>query len=314
MGRGTFDSKAWTSYAASSAATMSTKGVRGVYTRTAKEGLAAELDPREFQVRESRDSVEHPNSRALMIGIDVTGSMGILAETLAKKDLGVVAQNLYDKHVLPDVHVLCGAIGDAEAGDQAPCQMSQFEASYQPLTSQLEKIYVEGGGGGNQGESYTLFWLAAAAKTAIDCFEKRGQKGYLFTVGDEPPLETVTREQAKRVLGVDLQVGISSQDILTWVSRQYEVFHLIVAEGSYASTRPDRVRKDWNGLLGQRAIWLTDHKAMGEMIVSTIQLNEGADRDTVTHQWSGDTSLVVADGLRNLPAGRPGNQGGLVTL
>jgi hypothetical protein len=68
----------------------------------------------------------------------------------------------------------------------------------------------------------------------IDCFEKRGKKGYLFTVGDEPPLPFIGRESAKRVLGIDLQADMSSQDALALVERQYEVFHLIVAEGSDA--------------------------------------------------------------------------------
>ncbi|HAO33838.1 MAG TPA: hypothetical protein DCQ84_12920, partial [Candidatus Competibacteraceae bacterium] len=58
------------------------------------------------------------------------------------------------------------------------------------IARQLRRLWLEKGGGGNACESYTLPWYFAATHTAIDCFEKRGKKGYLFTVGDEePPLE-----------------------------------------------------------------------------------------------------------------------------
>ena len=32
-------------------------------------------------------------------------------------------------------------------------------------------------------------------KTSIDCFEKRGKKGYLFTIGDEQLPPTLTKAQ-----------------------------------------------------------------------------------------------------------------------
>jgi hypothetical protein len=73
------------------------------------------------------------------------------------------------------------------------------------------------------------------------------------------------------------------------------------------------VRRKWNELLGQRAQWLDDHTRMGEVIVSTIQLNEGADRDRVLGAWDGSTALTVAEATKDLVA-RPGASGGLVAL
>lgn len=66
------------------------------------------------------------------------------------------------------------------------CRSPGFEADIR-IARQLEKLWLEKGGGGNCCESYTLPWYFAALHTAIDWFEKRGQKGYLFTVGDELP-------------------------------------------------------------------------------------------------------------------------------
>ena len=86
------------------------------------------------------------------------------------------------------------AIGDAEC-DRAPLQVTQFEADIR-LADQLRELWIEGGGGGNRGESYHLPWAFAAMRTSTDCFERRGRKGYLFTIGDEPILPGISAPQS----------------------------------------------------------------------------------------------------------------------
>ena len=53
-------------------------------------------------------------------------------------------------------------------------------------------------------------------------------------------------------------------------------------------------------MLGQRVIMLSDHTKLGEVIVSAIEVNEGAIADDVIGSWDGSTSLVVKDAISGL--------------
>ena len=79
--------------------------------------------------------------------------MGSAAAEVAKK-LNEVMTKLYEK--VTDVEFLVMGIGDL-AYDSAPIQASQFESDVR-IAEQLDKIYFEGGGGGNAYESYTGVW------------------------------------------------------------------------------------------------------------------------------------------------------------
>ena len=55
--------------------------------------------------------------------------------------------------------------------------------------------------------------------------------------------------------------------------------------------------------MGQNAIWLEDYNNLSEVIVSTIQLNEGADKAEVLKSWSGATGMVVSRALDGVGTG-----------
>lgn len=273
--------------------------------------LKEEFDPAKITLRESRDSVANPNSNAIIIACDVTGSMGTLADNLVRKGIGTAFEEILKRQPVTDPHLMVMGVGDVRC-DSAPLQATQFEADIR-IAAQLEEIYIEHGGGGNSWESYNLPWYFAAQKTSIDCLEKRGKKGYLFTVGDEEVPEDLTREDVKRAMDMDLQMErLANRDLLTMVGRYYEVFHLMVEEGSHYKSQGDRVRRGWTELLGQRAIPLADHTKLSEVIVSTIEVCEGRDKAAVAASWGGDTSMVVARAVGNLNANltRPGSSKG----
>lgn len=249
-----------------------------------------DLDPKNFKYRESCDSPANPSSTPIILASDVTGSMGELAGIIARKGLGLIMSELYDKQPVSDPHILCAAVGDVTC-DRAPLQATQFEAEVAPLTAQLEKIYVESGGGGNRGESYNAAWYLAAFRTKCDAIIKNRRKGYIFTIGDEPPLLTLGRDDVKRHFGDDVQVDLTSQGLLDVLTPSWEVFHLRVNEypGSHEA---------WVKLLGQRVIPVSNWEMLAEVVVSTIRVCEGEDVADVVDSWSGDTSVVVADSLR----------------
>lgn len=260
-----------------------------------------DLDPKNIVVRESRDSETHPESNAIIIGLDVTGSMGIIADKMAREGLHTLVNEIIERKPVTDPHIMCMGIGDAEMGDSAPLQVTQFETDVTML-EQLTKIYLEHGGGGNYYESYILPWYFAALKTSIDCFEKRGKKGYLFTIGDEEPTPYLTPDDIERVLGErpESNKNIPFDTVFDMVSKYYNVFHIIVAEGSHYRVFPERTRDAWIEKLGQRAIVLKDYTKLAEVIVSTIQVCEGENADKVVNSWDGSTSVIIKDAIKNI--------------
>ncbi len=299
MGSARWDPSDWSAYATSTTG----KSTDAVF---ASRGIDKDLNPFGVTVRESRDSDLNPKSTAVIVGLDVTGSMGMIADALARKGLGTMVEEILARKPVSDPHLMCMGIGDV-LYDRAPLQVTQFEADIR-IARQLEKLWLEKGGGGNSCESYNLPWYFAAMHTAIDCFEKRGKKGYLFTVGDEEPPLDLSAAAVARFIG-DRTRDFDSRELLTLVERMYHVFHVIVEEGSHARHDPRGVRNRWTELLGQRVIGLSDHTQLAEVIVSAIEVNEGRDPDRVVNSWSGKTALVVQRAVGSLRPARTGNTG-----
>lgn len=289
-----WDSTSWDAYADAHVAGKSTDRI---FT---SRGMKDDYDPAKIALRESRDSAISPNSTAVSLFLDVTGSMGMLAEKMMRGDLNTTAKELQDRAPVPDPQIMIGAVGDAEY-DTAPLQLTQWESST-VLAKQTTELFLEGGGGANAGESYLAPHLFMSRKTEMDCWTKRGRKGFLVTIGDEPTLDGVTRRQASRFLGLELAHDMSAEECIAEASERFELLHIVVAQGNgCAGTRRDRVVTQWNRLLPQRTIILEDHTKLAETIVSAIQVIEGAGKDAVAASW-GDrsTAVVVANAVSSL--------------
>lgn len=306
MGTGRWDSRDWATTRASYSFDAKPT-VDHIYT---SRSLSNDLDPKNIRLRESRDSAANPNSTALIVGLDVTGSMTRVLDAMARTGLGTLVEQIYERRPISDPHLMLMGIGDFEF-DSAPLQVTQFEAENKPLIEQLEKIYLERGGGGNHYESYAAAWLFAATRTSIDCFEKRGKRGFLFTIGDEEPTPQLFGRHIRQFLGGEDAKDLDGRHLLEMAQANYNVFHIMVEEGDYYRSQPDRTRRAWIDLLGQGALPLADHARLPEVVVSAIQVAEGQDRDAVVKSWSGDTSLVVARAIRDVVAAERAGPGGV---
>jgi hypothetical protein len=293
MGNSNWSTNSYSNYSRSVAG----KSQQQIFTQTQ---CHPDLDPSKFNIRESVDSPANPNSTPVIVAVDETGSMGILAENIIKKGLGVIVEEIIKRKPITDPHIMLAAIGDAYC-DAAPIQATQFEADT-VICQQIEKIYLEGNGGGNGGESYPLVWWLALNKTHCDAINLRKRKGYLFTIGDEAYHATLARDHIKRFLGGDVEADMPVADLLSDLQEKWEVFHLITPT---SATEYQNAKDKWRELLGERAIIIEDWNRLGEVIVSTMQINEGQDADKVFASWDGDTSIVVKNSLNSLATKQP---------
>lgn len=227
-------------------------------------------------VRESRDSDVHPESNSIIVFFDVTGSMGGIPRVLQKK-LAKLMETFIKGNYIDHPQIMFGAVGDANT-DRAPLQVGQFESGVE-MDEDLERIYLEGCGGGQVHETYELAMYFAARKTSIDCWEKRCKKGYLFTMGDELFYPLVDKCHVSKLIGDNLEVSIPTEDIVKELQEKYEYYHIIVTSGTHGSN--SGVINGWKRLLGERALKLDDPDAVCELIASTIGVSEGLEKDNV---------------------------------
>ena len=98
------------------------------------------MDPKFIGTRECFDSEEHPNTTPIVVGLDVTASMGYLAVELATGALNELITKLYSTGAVEDPALMCAAYGDFQ--DKSPLQVTQFESDIR-IAEQLLEIYFE---------------------------------------------------------------------------------------------------------------------------------------------------------------------------
>ena len=285
MGSGSYQSKDWDSLRRSrNISSQST--VRDLYqSRQMKDSM----NPYGLKYRESCDSMDNPASTPIIVGLDVTGSMGYLSEEIARGALNRTMLEIYEKNPVTNPHIMFQAIGDSKS-DDAPLQVTQFEADIR-IVEQLLEVYFEGRGGGNGGESYLLSWYFASRHTKTDCYHKRKEKGFLFTIGDECCHKDLTSEEIQRVFGESSKT-CTAAGLFAEASQQYEIFHIVMKAGSYTVQKSG---EDWKALIGSRAVELdpADLDVLPELLVGLMQKAKGMSVDEILAQWKGKPSEVL---------------------
>ncbi len=226
------------------------------------------MAPKGIRARECRDSATHPQSLAIAFALDVTGSMGAIPDLLAREKLPTFMA-LMEKFGVPSPQLLFLAVGDANS-DRGPMQVGQFEATGELMDQWLTRTWLEGGGGAFGQESYELALYFMAEHTAIDCFEKRNQRGYLFLTGDEHPYPTVARAHIEGIFGDQADEDIPTEAVVASLQEQWKPFFLI----------PDRRRAGhceavWRALLGDHVIVMEDPADTCHVAAAIVALGEG---------------------------------------
>jgi len=240
------------------------------------------MSPYGVKLRESRDSIEHPNSVPIIIALDVTGSMGTVPHHLIKTGLPDIMESIISSGI-KDPQILFLAIGDHE-GDRSPLQVGQFESSDDLLDKWLTTVWLEGGGGGNDGESYMLAWYFAKYHTEIDSLDKRNKKGYLFTIGDEPVLNSIPERVLKRIMGNGQYQTFKSEDLLAGAGEKYNTFHIHIKETHSGSRK--YVMDGWKQLMSDNLLIADRHDQVAGLIADIVLEGESVIDDAA------DTTIV----------------------
>lgn len=233
-------------------------------------GAHKTLDPKGVVFRESRDSTAHPESIPIAVLLDVTGSMSEVPKQV-QKSLPKLMSLLIRKGYVEHPAIMVGAIGDATC-DKVPLQVGQFESGIE-IEDNLTNLVLEGGGGGQQTESYELALYFMAKHTVHDHFEKRGMRGYCFIIGDENPYMRVKANEVKAIIGDTLGEDIGVEQVLADVRERYHVFYVLPKMTS--NFADPKIRTRWKQLLGENVLFLEDANGICELIASQVGLWEG---------------------------------------
>ena len=268
MGGGKWTRDTFATYSANVGRTVdSTGSIAGNYRAQEmfkQRGIAPELDPKNV-IRECCDSEEHPNTRPVILALDVTGSMGGASVKVAK-ELNVIMTELYDK--VQDVEFMIMGIGDLSC-DDAPIQASQFESDIR-IAEQLDKIYFEGGGGGNSYESYTAAWYFGLNHCKLDCWN-RGKKGIIITIGDEPLNPYLPMSPLGLSTGNKIQDNVETDELYKEVIQKYDVYHLAVEDRETSYWRyADRIKSSFGKYLDENHLKVVNMDNMPNTIVDIV--------------------------------------------
>ena len=249
MGGGCWTRSSFVSYSAKKGRSVVDGRVTGDYSTQdmfVSRAVAPELDPKNV-MRECVDSEEHPNTIPVIIGLDVTGSMGAAGVEVAKS-ISKIIEDLYTKYT--DIEFMIMGIGDLSY-DRGPIQISQFESDIR-IADQLDKVWFERGGGGNSFESYTAAWYMGLYHTKLDCWN-RGKKGIIITTGDEPMNPYLPVRPLANVTGDSLEVDIDTKELYNAVTEKYDIFHIAVDDRSTCfRSYEEKIDNSFGQLLGNR--------------------------------------------------------------
>jgi hypothetical protein len=303
MGTGTFKADDWDNFVSTQ---VNSDDVAETFTKVAR----ADFNPFNIKVRQSCETVDKPVVTPIIIALDVTGSMGMIPIQLIQGGLGSLMEKILAQTSIPNPHVMFMAVGDV-VYDNHPLQVTQFEADIR-IAEQLKDLYLEGRGGPNNSESYPIAWHFASTRTQLDSL-KRGEKGIIFTLGDEYAPTKIDGEHLQKFLN-DSSPTITTADILAKTQEKFDVFHLGIAQGRAYNKN---VQDDWVKLLGQRLIRVDDYTKVDEIIVNTIvrllqERKEMKERASIQQHLNSRSSVLLnMGGIGSIQAMRQSSQDNL---
>lgn len=249
MSKGTYTTSSFVNYSNSRGRSVTTDGLvtsTNLHDYYDQKRIHKDLAPYKV-IRECVDYDEHPNTIPVILALDVSGSMDSACIRTAQA-LNQIMTSLYERY--SDIEILVAGIGDLEC-DRAPVQVSQFEVDIK-IAEHLDKIYIEHGGGGNGYESYTAAWYFGLKHTKLDCW-KRGKKGIIITMGDEPLNPILYKKQVNAVFGDSIEADVRTEDLYKMATEKFDIYHIAVDDSANCySWYENAINRTFKPVLGER--------------------------------------------------------------
>lgn len=192
------------------------------------------------------DELETDAEAPLIIACDETGSMGEWPKTIFSK-LPYLEHEVKE-YLGDDARICFAAIGDAFS-DKYPLQVQPF-VTEAALKTSLEKLIIEGQGGGSSQESYDL----AALYFARNCHcPKAIRRPIMIFIGDEGIYPDVDAENARKWAKTDLEKRTTAKSVFAELTKKFNVY--VVRKPYQCSTNDrseadKRIEEQWISFLG----------------------------------------------------------------
>jgi hypothetical protein len=248
------------------------RDVQDGYDRGAK-GYSAQAE--EKMGRTQADPGLLPRDRRLecsaaspvVYAFDVTGSMGTLPRIIFDK-MPMIAGQIVECGYLNDPAVSLAAVGDI-ISDRAPIQVGDFSL-LRKLDDWLQRIWLEGNGGGQAQESYEY----VAYYFARMCDLSRAETPFFLVTGDEGFRETLYASDLGRHFGGKHDT-IEATEVFAELKRKFRD-NVILVRRRYGGKEDDQILKQWEKALGaEYVVPLGSDQAIADVTLGVFALRTG---------------------------------------
>lgn len=230
-----------------------------------RDDIHPDLNPKNY----STTNLISKGRTPIVFAVDVTGSMGEWVKIIYDKFPMFYGQlNLHEYAYDPTVS-FC-AVGDAECS-KVPLQISPFSSGLD-IDSNITKLFLEGGGGGNLRESYEL----AAYFYLEKCNLINHEFPFLFITGDEAFFNEVTAKNIQKIFGGDkISQNLNSREVFKSLKDKFNVFHL--RKKFEDENKEKGMYKQWSDTLGpERVLQVNCPKACIDVILGALAITTGS--------------------------------------
>ncbi|MCK5607758.1 hypothetical protein KAR91_38100 [Candidatus Pacearchaeota archaeon] len=257
-----------------SRATYSSTNITG---KTRGSGIASKTAAKKMKATEIASKMD-PKGRSIkteskypiLIGLDVTGSNRELAQLTYDKAPMFHGQIEMHKYLPGMADMSFCAIGDAFT-DDSPLQVADFAYGIE-IDKWLEQLYLEGGGGGQQSESYELFAYYALNHIKMP----NAEIPFCFIIADEQPYLNVDADHIKDIIGGSTQSSIPSIEVFTDLLEKFKG-NLFILLNNYCgredSPYTPKIRQSWIGVLPEEnIIKISQEKGIIDVILGVVAM------------------------------------------